>query len=166
MASPPPMVALDALDEQRQGLRVEFHWRDDRYFHTIYRVTCDTAVPVVTSLEGAEDELFPASPCLFELHQQEQVLFLTGATSVCHWSLSVQSMSANRLVFEVACRLKAKPPWLGSKYEVMHDSAQEMLHTLSGKAMLNDSEQICIASAAEVPLEFPTTLQWKYAARV
>lgn len=163
MASPPPMVALESLDERRQGLRVEFHWRVDRYVHTIYRVTGDTMVPIISSLEGTEDDMFPTSPGLVDLHRQEKILFLTGATSICHWSLSVQAKHAPSLVFEVACRPKAQPTWLGSTYEVLHPSAQATL--LSQSNLWSSSHQIRISPVGEIPLKFPSTLQWNYEAR-
>ncbi|QEG37861.1 hypothetical protein [Bythopirellula goksoeyrii] len=162
MASTPPMVALDSLDEQRQGLRIEFRWRNDRYIHTVYRVADDTAVPYYSSLEGTEDELFPASPCLFDLHQQDQVLFLTGATSACHWSLSIQAALDGSLVFEVACRFKAEPSWLGSTYETLHPGPKEMLSSDSNLRSCESTQQIRISPTAELPREFPTTLQWNY----
>lgn len=163
MASPPQRVYLQSLDERGCGIQVEFHWRGDRYSHTICRVAGDTAIPLYSSLEGAEDELFPASPCLVELHQQKHILFLTGATSTCHWSLSIRAMPASKLVFEVACRLRVPPPWLGSTYNILHPSAQESLR--SNSELTQSSQQIRILALAESPLKLPTTLQWNYTAR-
>ncbi len=160
MAGPPPMVSLESLDNDHHGLRVEFHWHKDRYTHTIYRVAGEEVIPLLWSCEGVEEEMFPPSPCLVELHRQQQVFFLTGATSTCHWSLSLQAMQPSRLVFQVACRLKTEAPWLGSKYKVLEPSAQELFQTQP--SVQKCAEQIHISPAAKLPKLFPATVQWDY----
>lgn len=91
MSGERPSVVLEALGSPRSGggVRVEFEWLNDRYFHSISAFGEDSTRQVLRSLEGESDEILPPSPCLTELHQQGDTLFLRGATSACHWSMSV-----------------------------------------------------------------------------
>lgn len=79
---------LAALEVQSFGkpVRVEFTKIDGVISHTIYLVNGEEKVPVLTSRINA-----PGQPCFTELHQQEDLLFLTGADGPSHWSMSVQS---------------------------------------------------------------------------
>ncbi len=169
MASPPPPVYLQTLDERGWGIQVEFHWRGDRYSHTIGAVDGDKIVPLLASMEETESDLFPSSPCLSQVHQQDQILFFTGATSACHWSMSVQATEPLGLVFEVACRLKSQPCWLGSTYKLLHPEAKEKFcvdsNLWSCETTEEDAEQIRIGSVADLPGEFPATQQWNYVVR-
>jgi len=131
---------LECLNARKNGVRIEFCKRGDRFEHTIFGVRDGVVVPLLMSLESSNEEIFPWSPPWAELHRQEDTLFLTGATSQAHWSMSVQpaqlteELSSNLfdkryglneppkqlghfLSFDVACRLKAKPKNLGSLYQ-------------------------------------------------
>lgn len=125
MSSPEPTAALEVLDEMQRGLRVEFAWSGDRFRHVISVAQGAERLPLLSTIEGDVGALFPPSPCYTELHRQEQTLFLTGATSACHWSLSVEAAQALfqglpkcSLTFDVACRLRSAPALLGSEYRL------------------------------------------------
>jgi len=131
---------LECLNSRKNGVRIEFCKRRDRFEHTIFGVRNGVAEPLLMSFESSDEEFIPLSPHWAELHRQEDTLFLTGATTLAHWSMSVQpaqlteELSSNLfdkrfglneppkqrchfLSFDVACRLKAKPKNLGSHYQ-------------------------------------------------
>jgi len=138
-------IILESYDDHHCGLRVEFHWAGDRYRHTIVAITGDQDHPLVESVEGEEGDSHPPSPCFMQLQRHAQTLLLTGATSVSHWSVSVETVffgqhegrgtslpkrqqwelewlpdSARHILsFDVACRLKQETSALGSTYNML-----------------------------------------------
>jgi len=138
-----PAALLECLNPRGNGVRVEFHRIDDRFSHTIFGVRGDEAQSLLVSSESSADEVFPRSPPWAEIHSQDDTLFLTGATSQAHWSMSVQSACLTEedlssrlfdqryglneqpkiqkechfLEFDIACRLKSHPTCLGSVYQ-------------------------------------------------
>jgi len=121
MAEPTSAVSqpttLECLDVRGQGVRVEFHKRGDRYGHTIFRVRNGEEVPLLESVEGTPEAIAPTSPPFADLHQQGETIFLSGATTYGHWSMSVEEVDG-RLLFDVACRLMHPVEWLGSTYRI------------------------------------------------
>ncbi|MCH8839972.1 MAG: hypothetical protein IH831_04715 [Planctomycetes bacterium] len=130
MSSQEPTGALEVLDEAGRGVRVEFHKSGDRLRHVILAIHGEKRFPVLTSFEGNLGQVLPHIPCFLEFHQQGQTLFLTGASSVGHWSMSLQIAEApfpeegehgcraatQLLSFDVACRLKESGHHVGSEY--------------------------------------------------
>ena len=54
---------------------------------------------LLESIEGTDDQPAPPSPPFTELHEQGELLLLTGATKLAHWSMSVEAADA-ALVFQ------------------------------------------------------------------
>lgn len=81
----PILAALEVESYCDKPVRVEFTKTDGVISHTILLVNGEEKVPVLTSRINA-----PGQPCFTELHQQDDLLFLTGADGPCHWSMSVQ----------------------------------------------------------------------------
>lgn len=100
MSCQEPAGALEVLDETGQGVRVEFHESGDRFGHLILAVRGEKVFPVLESFEGTESQSLSHAPCFQEIHQQGQTLFLTGASSAGHWSMSVQAAEARILEYE------------------------------------------------------------------
>lgn len=99
-------------------MRVEFHKSKDRFEHVILAIAGERQFPVLISCEDRAANSLQV-PCFQELHQQEQTLYLTGASSACHWSLSVQVVETQHfLLFDVAGRLKNTEQSVGSEYRV------------------------------------------------
>lgn len=184
-----PPTAIEALDSAGSGVRVEFHWSGDRYAHTIFAVAGDHAVPLLASVEGGPDDLFPPSPSYSELHRQADTLYLGGATSAAYWSMSVEANEAE-LVFDVACRLKTAAPSLSSLYRPFNETTIEQVVeavvvslpdtsckvTISTSASTDDPNclatrqealdayaELQISSNQATPNRFPATIQWRYA---
>jgi|GEM_PF-2911314 len=142
-----PVTKLECLNRRGSGVRVEFEKQDDRFTHAIFSVTEDGSLPLLQSLEGSPDDYSPPSPPFAELHRQSDILFLSGATTLGHWSMSVQIAQVKEsdfssrlfdkryglneqpkvpeeayyLEFEIACRLKSLPSGLGSAYRIVED---------------------------------------------
>ena len=139
--------SLESLDQRGNGVRVDFTKRGDRFGHEIYAVGGGKADRVFLSDEGSESEANPATPPFQELHCQGNMLFLTGATTLGHWSMSVGEVlvaedelsrrlfdkryglneppkhpkQRSYVAFEVACRLKSEHDRLGSSYVKLYN---------------------------------------------
>jgi hypothetical protein len=127
-------------------LRISFQRAGDRFGHTIELLDGDAAHPVLTSLEGTPAEPWPGSPPFQEAHLEQraggrQVVLLVGMAGHSHWSGSAEIDPQNHsVVFDIACRMRGRAEWLGSRYEIV------------GTKFTADSGQICLtpepASAA------------------
>lgn len=112
------------IQEIRAGrLVVEFTDAGDRRGHAVFAVAASERVCLLTSVEGSGEEPWPASPPLQELHVESRgedrcVALLVGRAGGSHWSMSVEAdPAAERLTFDIACRLRTMPQWLGSTYQ-------------------------------------------------
>ena len=117
-----PPVALSA---GRTG--VVFTWHGDRWRHS---VSID-GVPFATSQEhtaDGRDRSWPASPPLVELSTLETpngpAILAVGLAGRSHFSASISRHpgEADTLLFEIACRIKEPPVWLGSTYLVADET--------------------------------------------
>jgi hypothetical protein len=88
----PAILAALEVASNGKGVRVEFTKVDRVISHTIYLVNGGEKIPVLESVSRTA-----AQPCFTELHQQGEMLFLTGADGPCHWSMSV---SKGEMFFE------------------------------------------------------------------
>jgi hypothetical protein len=152
-------ITLECLNVQGQGVRVEFQKTGDRFAHTILALQNGKATPLLTSVEGTPDDVAPPSPPFSELHQQGEIVFLSGATTLGHWSMSVE-VAEGRLLFDVACRLKKKPDGLGSTYRVA-EGGYLLEPEESAKTTLQDGTQMVTPSMSS-DQNFPATIQWRY----
>jgi len=139
-----PPVALSA-----GRTAVVFTWRDDRWRHA---VSVD-GMPMAASLEDTADGrcgVWPASPPLVELSTVETsagtAILAVGLAGRSHYSASIAPHPAepDTLLFEIACRIKASPAWLGSTYE-----------------MAGDAVRVTAPATAD---DLPATVCWSYAA--
>lgn len=113
-------VALEAGRDP--VLRLCCVWRHDRYAHAITRIDRQSAAPLLASIEGDPTQPWPSSPPLQSLTcggraGSERRLLLVGMAAAGHWSVTIEVDARQALfVFDVACRLKDRPAWLGSRY--------------------------------------------------
>jgi hypothetical protein len=122
------MAPFDPAPISIGRLTLVFSWRGDRFGHQVLLAESGAlgrpARPLVESLEGAADELWPASPPLQEFHIESRgegrlVALLIGRAGKSHWSLSVLcDAGREELFFEAACRAAQPPAWLGSRYRI------------------------------------------------
>lgn len=120
------MPAPDQIVIPVGPLQLVFWWYNDRYAHYVARTRAfDDEMPerrYLDSMEGMSNNIWPDSPPLQECHLEGRsdgriVALLVGRAGTSHWSLSVLcDPAAGSLLFEVACRLRGEPEWLGSRY--------------------------------------------------
>jgi hypothetical protein len=133
----------------------------------------ETPTTVLESIEGTAEDIWPPSPPWQELHvppsdDGRHVAFLVGKAGQSHWSASVElNLAENTLTFDVACRAKSQPHWLGSSYRRTADTYEERAEVFCPQppAVLGyDVDRICIApvSVKSSPGPWPQTFQWKY----
>ena len=115
--------------------KLVFDWLGDRFGHRMWLEEPGRRPgPLLDSVEGAPDELWPASPPLQEFHVETRgpgqlVALLVGRAGRSHWSLSVLcDAEREALWFEAACRIGQAPSrsgqlagWLGSRYRAGKD---------------------------------------------
>lgn len=128
-------------------VRVVFSWAGDRWRHAIL---LDDR-PWAESLEGRADDrdaAWPGSPPLVEVSTAATAtgpaVLAVGLAGRSHFSASVTACPdrPDALLFEIACRVREQPGWLGSTYDV-------------------GGEQIRIG-AAHATVDLPATIRWAY----
>ena len=110
------------LETSDGRLRVEFQWQRDRFTQLLFV----DSVEAGNSIEGDAADAWPSSPPLQQLSLEEingsKVILGVGAAGQGHWSISVeidhQNEGADAFKFELACRSKQQPPFLGSTYRL------------------------------------------------
>src|SRR6202142_1382734 len=106
-------------------LRVVFQRNGDRYEHRIIASKPDGSTVTLASQEGQPDDSWPPSPPLQSLNLEtrpngNQTIMLVGMAGRSHWSMSVEAdLSRNHLAFDIACRVRERPVWLGSTYQTL-----------------------------------------------
>lgn len=182
-----PAVVLSA-----GRLRVGFEQAGDRHAHWI-EVGDDAAgggrKRWLESIEGTASESWPPSPALQSLHVEErenqvQVALLVGMAGGSHWSMSVEAdASRGQLTFDVACRTRNVPEFLGSSYRAIslpagdrddrrlrwslaNEIVELELDSSAGQAGAEcHAERLTIAPKL-VAAAGPRTYRWRYCLRV
>lgn len=186
-------------------LHVRFFYRGDRYAHVISLIDApgvedsqldvsqigrDCITPLLESMEGGPDEEWPSSPPLQSLHTQQcghdgRVALLVGMAGRSHWSAAVtldDSPRGARVSFDMACRVHALPPLLGSRYRLAEnvncDPQHGKLISPAGVCRLeiDDTDRLQVMGSGDanwidirpggLKESLPATLRWKYAIRV
>jgi len=120
------------------GLQARFIWDRDRYRHQIEVVSPGVVRPLLQSIEGRDQEDWPASPpiqhvnlCTIQSDSQHgRVAMLSGAAGDSHWSICVTIRDPYDtsvdfpdvdwgLVFDVACRVNRPPKRACSSYQAL-----------------------------------------------
>jgi hypothetical protein len=136
------------LEVSAGAVRAVFSWAGDRWRHAILI----DGMPWAESQEGrpdAGDAAWPSSPPLVELSPAStprgEAILGVGLAGRSHFSASISPHpdQPDTLLFEIACRIREQPGWLGSTY----DSAGERLRV----------------TAPTTTGEFPATVRWTYA---
>ena len=130
---------LESFDSKGNGLRVYFDWCGDRFEHRIVGYGLRRFIGfsrvksanLLTSVAALSNDIWPYSPPLQELNESfimsddnyGHVVYLLGSTTYGHWSTCVEAGDCSgdsppSLVFDVACRARRVPIWLGSSYKI------------------------------------------------
>jgi hypothetical protein len=128
------VTEISAVNCHEHRISVEFYWLGDRYGHSISVVKRGDRRVVLESIEGDNTDFWPPSPALQELGEpmivsdsnQVQTTMLVGAAGKNHWAMCVSPRDHSNdvrdfqpeLVFDIACRIKDPPVWLGNSYHV------------------------------------------------
>lgn len=155
MGEPTILAALEVAPNGN-GVRVEFTKPDRVISHTIYVVNGGEKSPILQSVSGSTTQ-----PCFTELHQQGEMLFLTGADGPCHWSMSVESTQNSGIVFDVACRIKEPSLMLSTEFSVLSMGTSH-IEPFEGTKIVASDSGVRIASASAAPAAVPATVRWKY----
>lgn len=164
------------------GVRVVFFRRGDRYAHRIDRYDPDADVwrGVLESAEGDDDEAWPPSPPLQQLHVERRatgdVVLLVGMAGRTHWSVAVEASADRRgVTFDAAARVQTAPQRLGSRYvrcdgfpsiDVEPPSARREILLLCGNGVSGDGVNLDRLEAGPPPVDrVPTTATWRYEIR-
>ncbi|EAQ79977.1 hypothetical protein [Blastopirellula marina] len=133
MSSESDIQFVDAIDSNGRGLFVSFPRRGDRFGHVVSVVSGDDILPCLVSLEGDDAEEWPDSPPIQQLSVEQRpagaVALGVGQAGKSHWSVTVETFAADRRIeFHVACRMKAHPAQISSRYASLLDAAVEPNH--------------------------------------
>jgi hypothetical protein len=158
----PTILAALEVAPNGNGVRVEFTKVDRVISHTISLINADEKSAVLTSEINS-----PGQPCFTELHQQGDMLFLTGADGPCHWSMSVESRRTSSegggLLFDVACRNKEPGLKLSTEYSVLSTGGERCIELYDeGTKVEIDASSVRISSSRTAPTTVPATVRWKY----
>jgi hypothetical protein len=140
-------ASLEATDTDGDGLRIGFDWHDDRYAHKIFAAAAGRLFPVLESIEGSDQDDWPASPPLQQLSIEElrpgvSVALLVGMAGKSHWSVSIEpTENKTGFIFDVACRLKSDEGRLLSSYRRL---VPEMQSADSGFQIETESSTIAL----------------------
>lgn len=169
-------AALSAGDR----LQLRFARRGDRWEHAIDFRAAGQLVWQLRSDEGTADDAWPPSPPFqsLEMHTQpdgRKFALLVGMAGASHWSASVETDPAGeRFVFDVACRIKFDPTWLGSSYVISDVVGKENFRcaietTAFGETPDNSRLSIetvgprTVVCITDLSGSLPRTVRWKYA---
>ena len=89
----------------------------------------NTFVPVLRSIEGDPQQPWPPSPpfqdFLHQVNPEQEFLAGVGMAGHSHWSASLTAIRQPlpSLEWDLACRIKQPPTWLGSTYQLLDRAA-------------------------------------------
>jgi hypothetical protein len=164
---------MNSATLETESLWIVFDRCGDRFGHEIQCRRADGLAVTLCSREGQPEDAWPPSPPLQSLHLEtgsngNQTVMLVGMAGTSHWSMTVEAdLAKDRLLFDIACRIRELPSWLGSTYshaakssirerpiEFLLDSPLELSHE-SNRTILRIIPQSLI---------LPATIRWQYAA--
>lgn len=187
------VAELSAIEANGKGVQVRFFRQEDRYRHAVDAVVRGRIIPLLESVEGDSSHTWPPSPPFRDLQCHSgagSTVFFTGAAGTSHWSASIQVTSdslsfepCTHLLFEVACRFRLSPQWIGSSYRVLGDYAGSL--TAFSFACVNNGPAVAVHGTptecriaegrdsdgnrlltvqppTEYDVELPTTVRWSY----
>jgi hypothetical protein len=177
----------DAVLAAGDRLHLRFSRRGDRWEHAVHLQSDSEIIWQLNSDEGTADDLWPRSPPFqtLELHTQadgRKFALLVGMAGASHWSASIETDPiSQQFVFDVACRVKIEPAWLGSSYVVGASGGKNnirgpgvaerpRIETIALEStvgceqpMMEVEGQRVVVRPADKSSLLPRTVRWKYA---
>lgn len=167
--------ATDRVAIASGDLQVVFVRSGDRFAHYLAHTAAHDEI-LLASVEGTDDDAWPASPPWQELHVERRgellVALLVGRAGRSHWSMSVEP-DDHGLLFDVACRTSGKVDLLASTYRLVDAAtpviagksirfaAECELHVLTGTIELSADLTARIVPPHHEP-STSQTIRWKY----
>ena len=120
-----PSRELTMLALESGPIRCEFRRQSDRFQNSLLVRIDAQWVPVLQSIEGTADDLWPASPPWQQLVEerigsnQQSVLLGVGLSGTAHWSIAVEPLcSGLGLHLDVACKSPKTPTFIGTTFRI------------------------------------------------
>ena len=152
-------------------LRCNFWQQGATFAHSMELVDGDASTTVLSSLESQGEDLWPATPPWQELHVHTQgngepALMLVGRAGSSHWSMSViVDDSGTSLLFDVACRLRGTPDFLGGTYRLSGAdclvSVSPVVIDQTAPATVKELDGNIVIDATSIA-KAPATVRWAY----
>jgi hypothetical protein len=150
-----------------------------RYLHGRYRHQVELRDTDGALLDHWEDDFdsreenWPSAPPIQQLSREtvqgRDVLLGVGQAGAAHWSISVETIEhddGGSLKFDLACRCRTLPTWLGSTYRSLSSDTSDgpRLSIASSVPRGNSASALCIPCelSAGDTRKYPTTFQWTY----
>lgn len=95
--------------------QLQFHWQDDRWTHSLWKIEQGGRAPVWSSIEGTGKDLWPCSPAfqdlIFErINDHCGEVQLLGQAGKNHYSAAIRCDGAANLIdFDLAVRIQSEP---------------------------------------------------------
>ena len=167
------------VDTPGPSLHVMFDRAGDKFAHRVARCGASGECEMLLfSVEGSDDQIWPASPVIQEVHLEDRadgsrVALCVGKAGKSHWSLAVQLAANGReAIFDVACRVREVPGELRSTYQVVepHTAEQACIECLQATIMQSTDVQSTgkthVLSPERVEQNTPQTVAWQYAVKI
>lgn len=112
------------MELQVGALKIEFEKIGDRFSHKLLIERDGEWSVVLESIEGTDEERWPASPPLQQIvaepigKDSRTVLLGVGLSGTGHWSISVDENEAGGLLMDIACRVSGDHGFLGSTWRL------------------------------------------------
>ncbi len=119
------LPVLDMISISAGALSVRYSKLRDRLSHTVGIAVGDSYTPWLESIEGSEDESWPASPPMQQMVEEcftpgtGPVLLGVGLSGNGHWSTAIETQTSGRLKFDIACKNTKSSTWFGSQYRLL-----------------------------------------------
>ena len=120
------------------ALSVRYSKWNDRLSHTLGIIDHESYFPLLESIEGSAEALWPVSPPMQHMVEESfrpgasPVLLGVGLSGSGHWSTAIESRQARMLRFDIACKNAKSATWLGSQYRVLTDVMPALVQSSSG----------------------------------
>ena len=159
--------AIEATDSVGNCLRLEFIWRTDRYAQRISLIDAAAVIqPLLESIEGTPIDPWPPSPPLQSLTIETRpdgrcVALLLGMAGGSHWSASIEAVAGKaELIVDIACRHGANPGTLGSRYQRLTDSTDQ-LQIRADSATVSHQESVVDIQPSDAAVS-ATNTRWRF----
>ena len=167
-------------------LEVRCLWCGDRFRHEVLLTDSVDGRPLLSSIEGSDQDSWPDSPPFQQIVRERidgtlDTLLGVGMSGRSHWSCSIHYDSVlERIQFDIACRYASKPEFLGSTYRSylpsvcidekrgqwgMSEKLLELEVIDEFSALTTSTSDSLRIRATDFSEKFPATSRWVYTLR-